>query len=584
MQDGVFEHDLNIERLPSKGGRGRFETANVRAYAIGDGRWMYVACSKQRRTFQVERVFREACVTGTRTISTTADVPRCVDAPAYIARGHLVNDVIDVFLTTTASQARRRGAENGHKFHQSSRIADVYLEPIRDLVIVVSGRKLAKVSQVKRENSVTSRNIDCRSENRFHFAIEVIDPDAAGKFFRILVCTDDQRREPFGPVSPLALRSPLLPDSSAWLPATWLLLHHRTPAFARPLMRVHLESGLREKTPHVMPCRESRLKESPAPVRRYDQAPLSVAHVWRRVGTQVPSGVAVARVRCIRGVFKSRGLRGRHAGLIAKRPPGARRGTPRTGFDVKWRAPRRPTPVLPDRDEKDVMRLRPPTPRHTIAWRQGQFVRVRADMAATSNACTRPRCPGGVFPGPHLHSEGVRGDWRVVAGCDSGGRQGAGLQLNAVSPFISQRAFRGTTAGSFWQLLGGVVPARSSHWATWWLATEVLQPYSSIGDAEVDVEIREPTGCLEGAMELPRALAAPQPKVPAGPQYMSIPSSAAVVVIIGVIVVLGRGETGYDVTGQAPIPQFLVLADRKSTGVMRLRPPTPRRTTARRKC
>ncbi|KAH8035690.1 hypothetical protein HPB51_007934 [Rhipicephalus microplus] len=268
-QDGVFEHDLNVERPPSKGGRVRFETANVRAYAIGDGRWMYVACSKQRRTSQVERGFRETRVTGTRTICTTADAPRCVDAPAYIARGHLVNDVIDVFLTTAASQARRRGAENGHKFHQSSRIADVYLEPIRDLVIVVGGRYLAKVTQVKRENSVTSRNIDCHSENRFRFAIEVIDPDGVGQFFRILVRTDDQRRERFGPVSPLGLRSPLLPDSSAWLPATWLLLHHRTPVFfAHPLMRVHLERGLREQTPHVTPCRESRLKESPAPVQR----------------------------------------------------------------------------------------------------------------------------------------------------------------------------------------------------------------------------------------------------------------------------------------------------------------------------
>ncbi|XP_075730707.1 uncharacterized protein LOC142774197 [Rhipicephalus microplus] len=82
----------------------------------------------------------------------------------------------------------------------------------------------------------------------------------------------------------------------------------------------------------------------------------------------------------------------------------------------------------------------------------------------------------------------------------------------------------------------------------------------------------------------PRALAAPQPKVPAGPQYMSSPSSAAVVVIVGVVVVLGRGGTGYDVTGRAPILQFPVLADRKSTGVMRLRPPTPRRTTARCQC
>lgn len=426
MEDGAVERDLNIEWPPNKSEPGSFGTTDVRAYsvatfdyvvnAICDVRWTSVACSRQWRASQGEPGMRETSSTGTRTTLRTADARRCVAPDFYFAlsRGRMITDVIDVFRATTASHTRRRGAESDRKLRQSSRIAELYLEVVRDYTVVVGDPHLTEDSREKHGTSATLRNVDYSSEIG---AYEVVDPGAAVEFFRIPARTEDRRRKPCGPGPVLCLWPLRLSEFLAWL-----ALHRPRPAIARPSMRRRRVRGLRAQTPRP----EGRLTGSPAPDRRCDHSLPPATPGWRRVGTKDPPGDVVARDRRIGGVPEPRRLRGRHgapSALAASRPRAPtglqhfccplrqrERSTPSssrssgfagvvvvvgvvvvlwrggTGYAAVRRAPRRRFPVLPDREETGVMRLRPPALRRTTARREGRVVRVQAAVVATSSA------------------------------------------------------------------------------------------------------------------------------------------------------------------------------------------------------
>ncbi|KAH8035687.1 hypothetical protein HPB51_007931 [Rhipicephalus microplus] len=397
-----------------RGGRDHFVTTSIRDYPVTTAdnivkeacsfHWMPAVCSMQQRAFQVHETYK----TRTRLISTTAATRGRVASQVYLARGHVVTDVIDVFPATNVGHAGRRGAQSDQKVRQSPEIAEVYLQLTHDHGITIGDLNMKKVLHRKQGTTATSVNVDHSSENGTHGTLEAVDTDAAVDSSWVSVHTEDRRHEPCG-LGPLpGLQPPRLPGFPEWLPAKWFPMHHPGPATTSPLMRGHPLRGLHTQTPCMTSSREIRLTLSPAPVQRYDREQPLATPGWCRVGTQVTPGRVVARNRDIAAVLQN-----------------LRRG-------------------------------------------------------------------GRCMPSAH-----------------------------------------GTPGRRY-----GV----------------------------------------------PLALRAPQLKVPAGPQYMCSSSSAVVVVIVGVVVVLGRGETVYDVTRLVPIAQFPVLADREATRVMRLRPPTPRHTTARREC
>nr|XP_037288901.1 uncharacterized protein LOC119181762 [Rhipicephalus microplus] len=418
MKREVSRRQLNINWSTRKGGRDQFATTNVQGYPVTtaeyivndvcDVRWMSAVWSMQERVPQVKEDVHETSKNGTREIATTAATRGRVASQVYLARGHVVTGVIDVFQATTANHEGCRGAQSDQKVRQSPEIAEVYVQIAHDQVNTIGDLNTEKVLHRRQGTTATSVNVDHPSRNGSHGTLEAVDTDSADDSFWISVFTKYRRRDPCG-LSPLHdLRAPRLPGFTEWLPAKWFLLHHPGPAPTSPLMRGHPVRRLHTQTLCMTSSREFRFALSAPRFHRYDHGRRQANPGWRPVGTHVPPGRVVARDRGIVAVLQHR-RRGVHLGKPrAHGMPGRRKGAPRAvaapkpktpaglqymsslssatvvvivgvvvvllrggkSYAVVGRAQRRQFPVVPEREATSVMRLRPPTPRCMTARRE----------------------------------------------------------------------------------------------------------------------------------------------------------------------------------------------------------------------
>ncbi|XP_075723964.1 uncharacterized protein LOC142766034 [Rhipicephalus microplus] len=340
---------------------------------------------------------------GTRTVLRRADACRRVAAQVDLTRSHVVTEVIESFLTSAACRARRLCEESDPDLGQSAGIVESHLQLGPDNTIIAGDLNFSEESLGKRGTLATPENVDDSSENRVHATCEVFDSNAI-EFSRSKVCMEDLQREPCDPGHLLGLQPlPRLPDFSVWLP-----LCHTLPAIARAGGQL-------------------------PPVTRGNS----------RVGTQTSAGREVDHVREYSRTAQARSFQGHHAEPSARRPPrssdcqcsilasGASRATTTTHLRlilkaraldstfkpviivvvgitvVLWRSERgraaarrlqrRRFPILPDDDDTDVMRLRPPTARRTSACCQVWVTRFRAGVGVSSSASRRSRLPGAQF-------------------------------------------------------------------------------------------------------------------------------------------------------------------------------------------
>ncbi|KAL3194460.1 hypothetical protein MRX96_046087 [Rhipicephalus microplus] len=277
-------------------------TAEYIVNDVCDVRWMSAVWSMQERVSQVEGDVHETSKNGTRRIATTAGTRRRVASQVYLARGHVVTDIIDVFQATTANHAGCRGSQSDQKVPQSTEIAEVYVQIAHDHFITIGDLNTKKVLHRRQGTTATSVNVDHSSENDTRGTLEAVDTDAAVDSSWVSVHTENRRREPCG-LGPLhGLRPPRLP-------AKWFPLHHPGPATTNPLMRGRPVRGLHALTPFMISSREFRLALSPPPVRRYDQGQPLATPGSRRVGAQVtpePCGGSRPRYCSSAPKFKTR--------------------------------------------------------------------------------------------------------------------------------------------------------------------------------------------------------------------------------------------------------------------------------------
>ncbi|KAH8008796.1 hypothetical protein MRX96_024307 [Rhipicephalus microplus] len=357
MEGRAFECDLNIEWPPTKREQGQYATGNIQAN--------YNTCDHIVTTFyrvsgftssQVESRICNMSSAGARTILRRADACRSLAAQVDLTRGHMVTDIIESFLTTATCRARPLCTESDPDLSQSTRIVESHLQLGPDNTAIVGDLNFSEDSLGKRGTLATTENVDHSSENRVHATYEVFDYNAI-EFSRSKICMEDLQREPCEPGPLLGLQpQPRLPGFSVWLP-----LRHTLPAIER--LSMHRRQS---------PRRESRLTVSP--------------DGWATTTTHLR---LILKARALDSTFKPVIIVVVGITVVLWRSE--------RGRAAARRLQRRRFPILPNHDDTEVMRLRPPTARRTSACCEVWVTRFRAGVGVSLSASRRSRLPGAQF-------------------------------------------------------------------------------------------------------------------------------------------------------------------------------------------
>ncbi|KAL3187946.1 hypothetical protein MRX96_024299 [Rhipicephalus microplus] len=372
MEDRAFGCDLNIEWPPTKREQGQYATGNIQA--------------DYNTSSQVETRTCDMSSAGTRTILRCADACRRVAAQVELTRGHVVSDAIESFLTTATCRARRLCEESDPDFDNSTRIAEGHLQLGPVNTAVVGDLNFSEDSLGKRGTLATTENVDHFSGNRVHVTCEVFDSNAV-EFSRIKVRTKAPQCQPCGPGPKLCLQQqPRLPDFSLWPSPASYATGHRT--CGRPIASgdtreqscLHADfsrsrGGSRPEYSRTAQKRNFQGHHAEPSARRPPRSSVCQCSLLASGASRATTTMhlrLILTARALDSTFK----------LVINVVVGITVVLWRSGRGraAARRLQRRRFPLLPDHDDTDVMRLRPPTARRTSACCEVWVTRFRAGV------------------------------------------------------------------------------------------------------------------------------------------------------------------------------------------------------------